>query len=342
MPAPTSKSPHASGALTGSIILVLTLIGWSSIPLFIEHFSGAIDLWTSNGWRYGFAALLWLPVVLWGLVRRSLPPGLFAAALVPSLFNAAGQVCFTWAHYKIDPGLLTFGMRTQIVFVALGAYMLFPAERPVIRARTYLLGVAMVVAGTVGTVMLGREPPTGASAVGIGLAVGAGLLFAGYALSVRRRMHGVNSVVAFAAISQYTAVAMVTLMLVLGDDAGAPALALGPRQFALLLLSSIIGIALGHVFYYISIARLGVAVSAGVLQLQPFLVAVGSWSLFGEQLTGAQWGSGAVAISGALLMLTVQGRLSRAAAKRAAAVPSAGAAAPAVPAVAPRAASSPD
>lgn len=342
MPAPTRNSPQASAALTGSMILVLTLVGWSSIPLFIKHFSRDIDMWTSNGWRYGFAALLWLPVIVWGLARRSLPPGLFAAAAVPSLFNAAGQVCFTWAHYKIDPGLLTFGLRTQIVFVALGAFLLFPAERPVIRTRTYLLGVAMVLAGTVGTVMLGREPPQGASAMGIALAVGAGLLFAGYALSVRRCMHGVNSVVAFAAISQYTAAAMVVLMLVLGDHAGAPALALGSRQFALLLLSSVIGIALGHVFYYISIARLGVAISAGVLQLQPFLVAVGSWSLFGERLTGAQWASGAVAIAGALLMLTIQGRLSRAAAKRAAAGVPAGGSVPAVPVAVPRVASSAD
>jgi len=339
MPAPASKSPRASAALTGSIILLLTLLGWSSVPLFIKHFSHDIDAWTSNGWRYGFSAVLWLPVVLWGLLRRSIPPGLFRAAIIPSFFNAAGQICFTWAHYKIDPGLLTFGLRTQIVFVAAGAFLLFPTERPIIRTRTYLLGVAMVLAGTVGTVMLGHEPPRGASALGIALAIGSGLLFAGYALAVRRGMHGVNSVVAFSVISQYTAAVMVALMLLLGDGAGIHALDLGPRQFALLLLSAVIGIALGHVFYYIAIARLGVAISSGVLQLQPFLVAVGSWSLFDERLTSAQWASGAAAITGALLMLTIQGRLARAA-QRAAAAPVA--AAPIVPAASRPTPASPD
>ncbi len=291
--------------------VLLTLIGWSSVPLFIRHFADAIDVWTSNGWRYGFSALLWAPVLVLGAARSRLPAGLWRAALVPSLFNAVGQVCFAWAHYKIEPGLLTFGLRTQIIFVAAGAFLLFPAERRVIRSVSYLAGVAMVFGGTIGTVMLGEAPPRGATALGITLAVASGMLFAGYALSVRHFMRGMHPVVAFAAISQYTAAVMVALMLAIGDRAGLWALALPGNQFEFLLLSAVIGIALGHVFYYISIARLGVAVSAGVIQLQPFLVAIASGALFGERLTPWQWGSGAVAIGGAMLMLAMQGRLAR-------------------------------
>ena len=74
---------------------------------------------------------------------------------------------------------------------------------------------------------------------------------------------------------------------------------------------AVIGIALGHVLYYMSIARLGVAVSAGILQLHPFIVAIASFFLFAEVLTTAQWISGSVAISGAVLMLTAQRRLAR-------------------------------
>ncbi len=80
----------------------------------------------------------------------------------------------------------------------------------------------------------------------------------------------------------------------------------------LLLLSAVIGIALGHVLYYMSIARLGVAVSTGILQLHPFVVAVASLFLFAEMLTTAQWISGSVAIAGAMVMLTAQKRLAHA------------------------------
>jgi len=60
------------------------------------------------------------------------------------------------------------------------------------------------------------------------------------------------------------------------------------------------------VAYYFSIARLGLAVSAGVVQLQPFFVSIGSLMLFGERLTVPQWLSGGVAVAGAGLVLAMQ------------------------------------
>jgi drug/metabolite transporter (DMT)-like permease len=83
------------------------------------------------------------------------------------------------------------------------------------------------------------------------------------------------------------------------------------RNFTLLLVSAVIGIALGHVFYYMSIARLGVAVTTGVLQVHPFTVAVASYFVFGEVLSAPQWVSGSIAVVGALMMLGVQRRLTR-------------------------------
>lgn len=317
-------SASSARAWDGIVVIVLTLLGWSSIPLFLRHFAHLVDPWTSNGWRYGFSALIWLPVLLLGLRAGTLPPGLWRAALVPSLINAAAQAVFCWAHYKIDPGLLSFGLRANIVFVTIGAAIFFAAERRIIRAPGFLLGVLMVIAGTVGTVLLGAERPRGATLDGVLLAVASGAGFAAYALAVRKWMHGVNAIKSFAAISLYTAAALVALMLALGDRAGAPALDLlhrpclvGPiavpgGQFTNLLVSAVIGIALGHVAYYFAINRLGLAVSAGVVQLQPFFVSLGSLALFGERLNAKQWTSGSVAIAGAVVILVVQHRQKRA------------------------------
>lgn len=313
--------PPKTSMLFGTIMIVMTLIGWSSVPLFLKHFASSIDVWTSNGWRYGFSALLWAPVLVWGAARSSLPTGLWRAAVVPSLFNAIGQTFFAWSFYVIDPALATFGLRMQIVFVSIGAYVLFASERRVIRQPMYLLGAVLVLAGTLGIMLLAPsatetvrqsikgEPRT--AAFGFMLAILAGLFFACYGLSVRHYMRGVASVTAFAAISQYTALGMVVVMLLLGAERGAQALQLAPFQLFLLLLSAVIGIALGHVFYYASLARLGVAVSSGVVQLQPFLVLSASWWLFDERMRPAQFVSGVAAIVGAGLMLSVQHRLAR-------------------------------
>jgi drug/metabolite transporter (DMT)-like permease len=296
---------------TGALTVTLTLLGWSSVPLFLRYFTTSIDAWTSNGWRYGVSALLWAPVLIVIACRGRLPAGLWRRALVPSLINSTSQVIFCYAHYKIDPGLLSFGLRSQMVFAAVGAYLMFAVERPVIRSPMYLAGMAAVLIGTAGAVLLGGQRLTGAHALGIVLSITSGGLFAGYALAVRRFMSSFNSVVAFAAISQYTAGAMVLLMLLVGRRGGLDALDMGGRDFALLMISAVIGIALGHVLYYMSIARLGVAVSSGVLQLHPFTTGIASFLIFREVLTVAQWFSGFVAVGGAVLMLAVHGRLAR-------------------------------
>lgn len=295
----------------GTLCIVLTLLGWSSVPLFLKYFTGFIDAWTANGWRYGLSALIWAPVLIWFHLHSRLPAGLWRAALVPSLINCAGQCCFAWSPYYIDPGLLTFMLRFQIIFVAFGAYLLFPAERPVLRSRTFWMGVAVVFGGSIGVCLLGPSLPTGSTLLGIVLAILAGIFFGGYSLAVRHYMHGMPSVFSFAAISQYTALGVIVIMLTLGDGHGTRVFDMTGLAFGLLAASAVVGIALAHVLYYASIARLGVAVSAGVILLQPFLTGAASFFVFGERLTIAQWISGFVAVGGALAMLHVQRRLSR-------------------------------
>lgn len=298
-------------ALTGIITIVLTLLGWSSIPLFLKSFTHDIDGWTANGWRYAFSALIWAPVLIWVHAKGRVPPGLWRAALVPSIFNTLGQMAFAIAPYHIDPGLMTFALRVQIVFVTIGAAVLFASERRIVKTRGFVLGLIMVFGGTMATIALNPGGLGKGTTLGVSLSIGSGLLYACYSLSVRHFMHGVNPLVAFAAISQYTALGVLVPMLALGKNYGMVAWHLPPDRFGLLLLSSLIGIGLGHTFYYISIARLGVAVSAGVIQLQPFIVSIASIFMFHERLTFGQWVGGCVAIGGSAVILAVQHRMNR-------------------------------
>ena len=121
----TNQSDSSQARWLGVMCVLAALVGWSSIPLFLKHFSHSIDPWTSNGWRYGFSALFWSPVVVIGLARQSLPAGIWRAAFWPSAINCGAQVVFCWAHYKIEPGLLAFGLRSNIVFAVVGAALMF-------------------------------------------------------------------------------------------------------------------------------------------------------------------------------------------------------------------------
>lgn len=295
-----------SSWVVGVVTVLLALAGWTVVPIFIKMFTRDVDPWTSNGWRYAFAALLWAPLLLFKWRKGVWKPGLWRAALIPGVINGLAQVCFTLAFYQIDPGLVTFGLRAQILAVTLGAALMFPGERAVIRTPLFLVGLLVLVFGILTTVTQSDDFASRGGVLGVMLAVGAGVGYAGYALSVRSCMKGYGAMESFAAISQYTAGAMVVLMLLLGDEMGATALRMAPDRFGLFLLSSVIGIAAGHVLYYIAIAKLGVTVSSGVIQLQPFTVSALSFFVFGEVLSAVQWTGGALAVAGAVMMLVVQ------------------------------------
>ncbi len=305
----------------GAVVITITLAMWSSVPIFITHFAGqGVDPFSSNGWRYGLSALFWTPALIacvLGLWGTKVPRRLWAAAIVPSVFNSVGQTVFTWSFYKIDTTTAVFGLRTQIIFVAIGAYFLFEAERMLLRRPAAWLAMLLVVIGVAGTIYFGLEDKQiVVTTLGVVLSVGAGFLFAGYALAVRKYMTGFHPVVAFAVISLYTAIAMVSLMAVFGNRGGLAVVtgdsALSLREFGYLFLSALLGIALGHVLYYISIARLGVAVSSGVIQLQPFCVALGIFALDRNRPpTLGQMGFGGLAFVGAVLLLRLQWVMSK-------------------------------
>jgi drug/metabolite transporter (DMT)-like permease len=305
---PRIPSGWANSQSSAIATIVLTLLGWSSIPLFLRYFTAYLDPWTANGWRYAISSVLWLPVIVWAYRRSRVPDGLWRAALVPSLFNALGQICFALAPYMVDPGLMTFGLRLQIVFAAAGAALLFPLERELLRRPWFLGGLIVVACGTLATVALKPGGFEAKSTLGVIVSIASGLFYACYSLSVRRWMNTMNPLVAFAAVSQYTSAVLIVLMLFLAPRAGANVMLLTTAQVWLLVLSSVVGIGLGHTLYFYSLRRLGVAVSAGVVQLQPFLVAAASVQLFNEQMRPVQWVTGAMAICGAGVMLVAQHR----------------------------------
>lgn len=305
----------------GIALILTSLACWTTIPLFLRYFIGQVDGWTANGWRYGFSALLWLPLLLLAMKNRTIPHGLWRAAVWPSIFNTAAQVCFGLAPYYVTPGLMTFSMRLQIVFVTFGAAMMFPAERAVIRKSGFIAGIAMVVIGTSLTVVLQPGGLGANDAIGVALAISSGLLYAGYALSIRATMHGMPPLLAFSAVSQYTAAAMLVLMAIFARDLqtqdhdfGLGALKMSGSMWAMMFASAVIGIGIGHTAYFKSIQALGLAVSAGVVQLQPITVSIIAPFLFPQDkhLSALQWTTGLLAVAGAATMLLTQHRAARA------------------------------
>lgn len=312
IPESPPQAPAPSRAV-GIATILLTFAGWTSIPLFLRYFKDlGIDGWSANGWRYAISSIMWLPALYFAWKRHEWPQDLWKRALIPGLFNAAAQVFFGLAPYYVEVGLMTFSIRLQIVFLVFGAALLFPSERKVIRSPVFLAGMATLLAGTLLTVYFRPGGLGGGTATGIIMSISAGLLYAAYALAVRKFLWGVKPLLAFAAVSQYAAIVMPTLMILKGKEHGLVVFNLTAMQMLWLVLSALIGIGIGHTLYYFSMSRLGVAVASGVVQLQAVTVGALEGPIFGSYMTSTQWLTGLFAIAGAMLMLYAQQRASAA------------------------------
>jgi drug/metabolite transporter (DMT)-like permease len=288
------------------LFVTVTLLSWGSVLLFLKQLTGFIDAWTANGWRYGLSALFWLPLLLNHVVRGTLPHAIWRRAVVPSVFNVAGQVLYAFAPYYIGPGLAGFLVRVSLVSSTLGALAIFIDERALMKFRAFWIGMTLIVVGSVGTILLGAAPIRGATGVGVWCGISSGLCFGLYGVSVRYFMRGVPSMVAFSAISLYSAAGMIVLMIFFGKSHGLGVLELSGLNWFLLVSSAMIGIAIGHTCYYAAIARLGVAVSTAIVQIAPFIGGIASMLIFAEKLTSGQWISGFIMLGGAMMLLRAE------------------------------------
>ncbi|MBK8267950.1 MAG: DMT family transporter [Planctomycetes bacterium] len=237
---------------------------------------------------------------------RDAPWKLWRRALVPTFFNSIGQTFFAFAVYYIEPGLAAFLLRVSLVSSTLGAFLLFADERAMLRSRLFWTGMAMIVIGSISTMMLSVHPISGGSGFGMMLAAMAGIFFGMYGVSVRACMRGVRPTDSFSAIATLTALMMITMMVLKSPTHGMGVFDLSAENWFWLVLSAVIGIAIGHIFYYAAIARLGVAVAAAIVQLSPFLCGIGSVLIFGELLTPGQWVAGAGMVVGASLLIRAE------------------------------------
>ena len=312
-PPATPDAPHVTGA--GIAWSLGALVCWTITPLLVEHLTGVFDLWASNGWRYGLAALMWLPLLILTIARGRFPAGLWKRALLPASFSIVAQVAFVGAFYMTGAAMVTFGLRFQIVATAIGAAMLFPAERVVIRRPVFLLGALAVMLGVIGVAAFApgvfgaaadAEGSSHRDIFGVALAAIAGIGYAGYGMTVRKCLAGVSAQLSFSVISIYVGGAMLLLMVLLSEGPVAQLAAMDGQQWFIFILSVIFGLAAGHVIYFNAMATLGVAPATGVVQLQPLTVAAASYIFLKEVLTAPQIACGLVAVAGAGAMLYTQ------------------------------------
>jgi len=295
--------------VSATLACVGALSFWSLGPIFISYLTGYIDSWTQNLLRYSVACLFWLPFLLFSVRAKSLDKRVWRRAAVPAAANVIMQSLFACAYYYIGPAFMTLLMKSSIIGIVSFSLIFFPEERTLVKSKRFWSGLLLSVVGVAGVLYYKEDFAATRTLTGIIIAFVTAFMWAVYTLSVRIAFRDIDSRHGFSVISIYTVAGLCTLGLLFGQLGDC--LRMGARQWACVVISGVMCIALAHVLYYTAMRRVGATIPALVVLAQPFIVLAISYVVFEEMLNIFQLLSGVILLVGSGLAIWAQQHLKR-------------------------------
>jgi len=301
-----SESPEQRGRIdmvaTGACLG--TLCCWSLGPIFIEQLTRYVDSRTQNALRYTVACLFWLPVLVHFMRVGKFDRRTWSLAVVPTLANVIMQSLWAVIFYYVGPAFAVLLSKTSVLWVAAFSLLFFADERPLIRSHRFWLGLTLSFVGLLGVLCFKEGFSTPQTSTGIFIALVCAFMWGLYAISVKITLKDIDSRCGFAVISIYTTIALWVGALWFGRPA--ECLDMPLSGWVGVIVSGITAIALGHVFFYTAIKRIGATVPSLVILAQPLVVFSISSFVFHERLNGLQLLFGMILLSGAALSVWAQ------------------------------------
>jgi len=214
-----------------------------------------------------------------------------------------------WAatFYYIGPAFTVLLSKTSVLWVAAFSLIFFIDERALARSWRFWVGLALSVTGVFGVLYFKDDFGTARTTTGIIISLLCAFMWASYAISVKISLKGIDSRIGFAVISIYTVIGLWIAAALRGKPS--ECLAMGPGGWAAVVFSAITAIALGHVFFYAAIKRIGATIPTLIILAQPLAVFSLSSIVRHERLNSLQILFGLLLLGGAALSVWAQGHL---------------------------------
>jgi len=241
-------------------------------------------------WRMALAApLLWI----WCWQQRRADPGVRVPAsvlLYCGLFFAGDLALWHWSILSTSVANASLLVNLAPVFVTILGWLLWRWTV----SRTFLAALFIAILGI--CVLMGPNLKAGgAGLAGDGLAVLAGIFYAGYLLAIKiARDAGMATLPLMAWSTTITALILLPVALWSPQPFLPQTLTGWGVLVALALVTQILG--QGLIAY--ALAHLPAALSSLSLLIQPVMAVIFAWMIFGESLGPAQFAGGAIVLTG--------------------------------------------
>ena len=290
-PSPAARAQPANLIAIGELLLGAAAIGTSGLFVKVSE-TGPI---ATAFWR----VLLALPCLwLWSLLeQRERHRESFAVErkllIASGLFFAGDLAVWHWSLVLTSVANSTLLANLAPIFVALAAWLLFRQQVQ----KKFLIGLAVAVTGM--TVLIGGDfQLQGKELIGDALGVVTAMFYAGYQLTVTKLRSRVATSTIMAWSSLITAIVLLPLALVSGEQL-LPVSDMGwIKLVALALISQVAGQSL--IAY--AMAHLPATFSSVGLLFQPIMATLFAWVILGESVSLLQLAGGITVLIGIRLV----------------------------------------
>ncbi len=290
-PSPAARSQPANLIAIGALLLGAAAIGTSGLFVKVSE-TGPI---ATAFWR----VLLALPCLwLWSLLeQRERHRESFAVErkllIASGLFFAGDLAVWHWSLVLTSVANSTLLANLAPIFVALAAWLLFRQQVQ----KKFLIGLAVAVTGMM--VLIGGDfQLQGKELIGDALGVVTAMFYAGYQLTVKKLRSRVATSTIMAWSSLITAIVLLPLALVSGEQL-LPVSDMGwIKLVALALISQVAGQSL--IAY--AMAHLPATFSSVGLLFQPIMATLFAWVILGESVSLLQLAGGITVLIGIRLV----------------------------------------
>ena len=305
----TQDNLHQRVNVSATFACLGALAFWSLGPIFIKYLTGYVDSWTQNLLRYSVACLFWLPFLVISIKTKRLDHRVWRRALIPGIANILMQSLWAAAFYYIGPAFMVLQTKTNIIWIAGFSLIFFSEERALAKSKRFWIGLTLSVIGLIGVMYHEVDLAEAGIITGIIVAQAAAFMWGVYTISVKIAFRDIDSRSGFSVISIYTVAGLAVSALLFGKVETAAQM--GAWQWACVVISGIMAIALAHTLYYAAMKRIGATIPALVILAQPFIVLAISHVVFGESMNIFQLLFGIVLLIGSALAIWAQQHLKR-------------------------------
>lgn len=267
----------------------------------LRELTHSVDPWIANGIRFPAAAVCYWPVLIYFYRQGRLTRQVVRQCLKPAGCLFCGQILWAMSPYYLPASSIGFLVRMTMVFSILFAMVWVREERRLLGVPAFYFGL---VASTIGFLLMSFSQDYSSQAIkpfGIVLMLVYSVIYGLYVVNVRLCLEGIHPLLSFGIICQFVSTGLLVLAIFQGDWSVVPTFS--SSAWALLLGSSLAGIATTHALLFTAVIRLGASITSGVQNLTPFVTALLAAAFLHESLTSIQWLGGMAIVLGAVWLL---------------------------------------